>query len=222
MNFKRFISKNKFFIFIVLASVILFIAYKKTNEGFKIAYDKKWYGTFPGINPIINGKNFNYCTGDYEVVNAKYENTTYPICLKKCGLISPNAVVASSDPLICKKMYGTKVTSTFSRNFNSYKKLNAQGNNYGENTYTCPPNYTYNNNKCTASAIPSSNTEVNENFNEILVNGIVVRCPVLRKDVTEYQWVNRNTFAADLYVKPSINGECNSANDGRYRNLEAY
>jgi hypothetical protein len=35
MNFKRFINKNKFFVFIVLAAVILFIAYKNATEGFQ-------------------------------------------------------------------------------------------------------------------------------------------------------------------------------------------
>jgi hypothetical protein len=148
MNFKRFISKNKFFIFIVLASVILFIAYKKTNEGFQ----NENRGPNIGIGPKCN---FNYCTGDYEVVT---DSSGVKQCLKKCNVISPNAVVATSDPLICKKMNGTKVSSSFSRNFNSYKKLNAQGNN--KEQCDCPSRYTYKNGSCLAEAIISPYNDV--------------------------------------------------------------
>ena len=134
MNFKRFINKNKFFIFIVLAAVILFIAYKKTNETFEDP--PKSIKPYIPIEPDCH---FNYCTGDYEVVTS---NSGVRQCLKKCNVISSNAIVADSDQLICKKMNDSKVISTFSRNFNKYKKLTAHKNNTEE--CICPKKYTYN------------------------------------------------------------------------------
>jgi hypothetical protein len=169
MNIKRFINKNKFVVFIVLAAVILFIAYKKTNEGFQ-----QNPPSLPYI-PVEPDCNFNYCTGDYELV---ISNSGVRQCLKKCNVISSGAIVADSDKLICKKMNGPKV-STFSRDFGKYKKLlNAHKNNTEE--CKCPTKYTYNvkekaclfKPKGTDKICPISGRSGNKQLRPVVVNGV--------------------------------------------------
>lgn len=169
MNIKRFINKNKFVVFIVLAAVILFIAYKKTNETFENPPTKLYI-------PIEPDCNFNYCTGDYELV---ISNSGVRQCLKKCNVISSGAIVGDSDKLICKKMNGRKVISSFSRDFNKeYKKLNAHKNNTEE--CKCPENYNYDAKKkaClaklkgTGKICPISGRSGNKQLRPVVVNGV--------------------------------------------------
>ena len=133
MNIKRFIKKNIYLTLFLVILLLFSIAYFKSTEGFQ--------STIPC--------NFNYCSGDYEVVN---DNSGNPIgCLKKCNIINSNSIPATSKKEYCNIMENNKYKSTFSRNFNQYKKKNAQNNNACE--YICPAQYTYNNGSCIASPL---------------------------------------------------------------------
>jgi hypothetical protein len=68
----------------------------------------------------------NYCKGNYETVTT---NSGQKLCLKKCNKINANYITDTSDQTVCKEMSGTRVVKTISRNLDTYRRLNQNGNN---------------------------------------------------------------------------------------------
>jgi hypothetical protein len=143
MRIKNIIKKNIFLI-LLLAVVVLFgIAYYKTTEGFQ-----------------ATNCNFNYCTGNFEVVNSR--------CIKKCSAFtSTKSVAASSDPMLCivsvdkkevTRFYRTenyKNTQDFKDKQNKFKQYNInldtdliKNNREGNNACECPSGNFSHNSKC--------------------------------------------------------------------------
>jgi len=140
MRIKNIIKKNIFLI-LLLAVVVLFgIAYFKTTDGLQ-----------------SSNCNFNYCTGDFEVVNSR--------CIKKCSAFtSTKSVAASSDPMLCivsvdskevTRFYRTenyKNTQDFKDKQNKFKQYNInldtnliKNNREGNNACECPSgNFSHN------------------------------------------------------------------------------
>jgi hypothetical protein len=108
-------------------------------------------------------------------------------------------------------MNGSRVLSSFSRNFNSHKKLNAQGNN--KEQCDCPLPYTYKNGSCLAEAIISPYNDgriksenglrlIHDNNQQLLPRDQhkSIICPSFKGSA--YTWSYYNKWYKQAYPKP--------------------
>lgn len=162
MNINRFIKKNIFLIILFLV-LVFGIMYLRSKEGFQ--------------NRSQPSCNFNFCTGDFEVVT---DPSGVRGCFKKCNIIRKGYIASRSNPLICRESTGKK-PKTFSRNTDANKQKNIQGNNGCE---TCPQAYT-----CDISGNISAtplkkvfHTDICKDINGIKSGNDCLYCPITRTE----------------------------------------
>ena len=77
MNPKQFFKKNTFVVFLLLAAVIFYIAYKKTTEGFQ---QKPPMNPYIPVEPDCNKKGKCTCPNNYKYDENKKACLAKPIC----------------------------------------------------------------------------------------------------------------------------------------------
>ena len=149
MNLKRFFKRNMFFILFMSLVFIGIVYYNYNVEGFQYNYNSRFVEQIG--DKIYKVKcTFDYCSGDFEVVN---DGSGNPTCYKKCGAIETGSTTASNNPLFCKRRSG----GTFSRNFLQFKKQNKNNNSQCE--LQCDAVYNFVNGKCEARVLTGTTTE---------------------------------------------------------------
>ena len=155
MRIKTLIKKNIYLIIFLVIALLFVIAYFKTTEGFQ-----------------ATNCNFNYCTGNFEVVNNK--------CIRKCSAFTTyKSVAAISDPMLCivsenskevTRFYRTenyKNTQDYKNKINKLKQYNVnidinviKNNREGNNGCECPSGNFSHNNKCYKNCTSPYNQKV--------------------------------------------------------------